>query len=57
MSPSPEHDGDELLDAATAVPSNDFQASKKRRSNSEVTEYPRRRATIAVSHSFFSYRL
>ncbi|KAF9883445.1 hypothetical protein FE257_003443 [Aspergillus nanangensis] len=47
MSPSPEMDEDILLDTIISAPSHDFQTDKKKRSNSEATEYPRRRATIA----------
>ncbi|GFF56803.1 C6 finger domain-containing protein [Aspergillus udagawae] len=45
MTPSPERDL--VLDSATAGGTTEFQVSKKKRSNSELTEYPRRRATIA----------
>ncbi|KAL4889120.1 hypothetical protein BDV59DRAFT_210531 [Aspergillus ambiguus] len=47
MSPSPERDRDAILDSAIVASTNDFQSVKKKRSNSEATEYPRRRATIA----------
>ncbi|KAE8385869.1 hypothetical protein BDV23DRAFT_13608 [Aspergillus alliaceus] len=47
MSSSPERDRDIIDAASTATISNDLRMSKKKRSNSEVTEYPRRRATIA----------
>jgi hypothetical protein len=46
MTPSPERDL--VLDSATAGGTTEFHVSKKKRSNSELTEYPRRRATIAV---------
>jgi hypothetical protein len=46
MTPSPERDL--VLDSATSAGATEFQVSKKKRSNSELTEYPRRRATIAV---------
>jgi hypothetical protein len=45
MTPSPERDL--VIDSATAGGTTEFQVSKKKRSNSELTEYPRRRATIA----------
>ncbi|BAE65369.1 unnamed protein product [Aspergillus oryzae RIB40] len=48
MSPSPQRDRDTHVEAVAAVTaSDDFQSSKKKRSNSDVVEYPRRRATIA----------
>ncbi|PTU18655.1 hypothetical protein P175DRAFT_0483955 [Aspergillus ochraceoroseus IBT 24754] len=47
MTPSPERDRDGILDSNSSAVSNDFQIHKKKRSSSEVTEYPRRRATIA----------
>ncbi|GAQ06932.1 hypothetical protein ALT_4253 [Aspergillus lentulus] len=48
MTASPERDL--VLDSATAGGTSEFQVSKKKRSNSELTEYPRRRATIALTH-------
>lgn len=52
MSPSPQRDRDTHVEAVAAVTaSDDFQSSKKKRSNSDVVEYPRRRATIAVCFS------
>jgi hypothetical protein len=49
MSSSPERERESRVDVAnTATVSDNFQTSKKKRSNSDVTEYPRRRATIAV---------
>lgn len=48
MSPSPDRDRDTVLDPAIVAASIDFPDGKKKRSNSEATEYPRRRATIAV---------
>ncbi|KAL2872242.1 putative C6 finger domain protein [Aspergillus lucknowensis] len=46
MSSSPERDREGILDSNSSAVSNEL-ASKKKRSSSEVTEYPRRRATIA----------
>ncbi|KAL4916885.1 hypothetical protein BDW62DRAFT_92437 [Aspergillus aurantiobrunneus] len=46
MSVSPERDREGNLDPNSSAVSNDL-LGKKKRSNSEVTEYPRRRATIA----------
>ncbi|PKY05330.1 hypothetical protein P168DRAFT_234414 [Aspergillus campestris IBT 28561] len=50
MSASPDQDRGVSLEVAVshaAMASHDLQISKKKRSNSEATEYPRRRATIA----------
>ncbi|KAF7594280.1 hypothetical protein BBP40_009680 [Aspergillus hancockii] len=48
MSSSPEREREIRIEvASTATVSDGFQTSKKKRSNSDVTEYPRRRATIA----------
>ncbi|GES62730.1 Zn(II)2Cys6 transcription factor [Aspergillus terreus] len=48
MSPSPDRDRDTVLNSAIVAASIDFPDGKKKRSNSEATEYPRRRATIAL---------
>ncbi|EAW06265.1 putative C6 finger domain protein [Aspergillus clavatus NRRL 1] len=45
MTPSPERDL--VLDSASTAAIGEFQVSKKKRSSSELAEYPRRRATIA----------
>ncbi|KAL4869958.1 hypothetical protein BDV12DRAFT_67648 [Aspergillus spectabilis] len=46
MSTSPERDREGILDFNSSAVSNELAVNKKR-SNSEATEYPRRRATIA----------